>query len=118
MKMALHEFNWDKNRWKEVLPLVLSYMNLLLCTSTNETPHKRFLKFQRHSCTGTFLPEFPTKEGTTVLDRKRQCLKGDVSNDSIDKSNTCSSPETNAPNPDVDTIIPDDLQPTAEENSD
>jgi len=41
----------------------------LLCTATNTTPHERFFKLQRRSCSGESLPSWFTGACTAYLTR-------------------------------------------------
>ena len=55
------------SRWESVLPQVLHSLRSLLCTTTNETPHERFLKFPRRSSFGLSVPTWLTEESDTVF---------------------------------------------------
>ena len=55
--------------WQEVLPDALHSIRSLLCTSTNATPHERFLLFQRRSPTGMSIPSWLTDAETALLKR-------------------------------------------------
>ena len=49
IKLLLHHRGWPEERWQEVLHIALHVMRSLLCTATNETPHKRMFRFQRRT---------------------------------------------------------------------
>ena len=53
--------------WEMVLPEALNSIRSLLCTSTNETPHSRFIHFTRRSQHGRGLPEWLCKPGPVLL---------------------------------------------------
>ena len=60
---------WCKfnNKWHTVLPKALHSIRSLLCASTNETPHERFLKFNRRSMLGGSMPTWLHKPGLVLL---------------------------------------------------
>ena len=53
--------------WESVLPSALHGIRSLLCTATNDTPHKRFFGFDRRSSFGTSLPGWLTEPGPVLL---------------------------------------------------
>jgi len=66
VKLALKTRSLPISQWETVLPEALHSIRLLLCTSTNSTPHERFLKFQRRSALGTSVTSW-LNDGTKVL---------------------------------------------------
>ena len=55
--------------WERVLPDALHSIRSLISTATNETPHERFLNFQRRSATGHAIPMWLSKPGPVLLKR-------------------------------------------------
>ena len=55
------------DRWESVVPAALNSIRSLLCTSTGDTPHSRFLKFTRRSHYGSSLPEWLCHPGPVFL---------------------------------------------------
>ena len=68
-KLDFKEQNLPITKWEYVLPLVLHSVRSLLCTTTNTTPHERFLNFQRRSVLGISVPSWFSST-RTVLDRR------------------------------------------------
>lgn len=118
IKLALRNFKSDKVHWEDVLQLALSSMRSLLCTATNDTPHNRFFKFQRQSAVGTSIPPFLMEEGTSILHRKRNCLKGDLETEPVILRETISPhfARVQFPQGRVDTVSTRDLAPSAGNN--
>ena len=57
----------ETKHWEVVLPQALHSIRSLLCTTTNQTPHERFLNFVRKSSSGTSLPKWLTIPGPVML---------------------------------------------------
>ena len=55
--------------WEALLPEALHTVRSLLCTSTNSTPHERFLGFTRRSMIGKSLPSWLVQPGPVLLRR-------------------------------------------------
>ncbi|KRX72265.1 Uncharacterized protein T06_5783 [Trichinella sp. T6] len=64
-------------QWPAVLPDALHAVRSLLCTSTNATPHERFLAFSRRSTSGRSIPAW-------LLDSKSALLKKHARNSKTD----------------------------------
>ena len=56
-------------QWQLVLPDVLHSIRLLLCTSTNETPHERFMNFSRRASIGSSIPSWLAEPGPVYVKR-------------------------------------------------
>ncbi|KRY87907.1 Pro-Pol polyprotein [Trichinella pseudospiralis] len=54
--LALKSQGFPTEQWPAVLPDALHAVRSLLCTSTNATPHERFLVFSRRSTSGRSIP--------------------------------------------------------------
>ena len=67
--LALQSLGLPQSCWQDVLPDALHSIRSLLCTSTNATPHERFLLFQRRSTTGASVPTWLTESQTALLSR-------------------------------------------------
>ena len=67
--LCLRNHNSPSSSWENVLPDALHAVRSLLCTSTNATPHERFLKFERRSMLGQSLPHWLLQPGTVLLRR-------------------------------------------------
>ena len=72
MKLAVEEENLPITKWEYVLPQVLHSVRSLLCTTTNTTPHERFLNFQRRSVLGISLLSWLSST-RNVLVRRHNC---------------------------------------------
>ena len=77
VKLALKEQNLSITKWENVLPQVLHYVRSLLCTTTNTTPHERFLNFQRRSVLGIPAPSWLSSTGTVLVRRHNRQSKYD-----------------------------------------
>ncbi|OUC40742.1 hypothetical protein D917_03837, partial [Trichinella nativa] len=66
--LALKSQGLPTEQWPAVLPDALHAVRSLLCTSTNATPHERFLAFSRRSTSGRSIPAW-------LLDSKSALLK-------------------------------------------
>lgn len=58
IRLALKSEHLDESHWQSVLDRALHSIRSLLCTSTNVTPHDRFLGFPRRSNSGYSLPDW------------------------------------------------------------
>ena len=58
IRLALHSRGLRVEDWELVLPEALHSLRTLLCTTTNETPHERFLRFPRKATFGRALPSW------------------------------------------------------------
>lgn len=67
--LALESKGLQISQWELVLPDVLHSIRSLLSTSTNETPHERFLKFSRRSTSGQSLPNWLMEPGNVLMKR-------------------------------------------------
>ena len=67
VKLMLHSRGLHEEQWDQVLPDALHAIRSLLCTATNQTPHERFLSFERRS---TVLVLWKTKQNPTNLPYK------------------------------------------------
>ena len=76
IKLMLKSQNLPEEGWEEVLQDALHATRSLLCTSTNETPHDRFLAFPRKSMLGKSMPNWLLNPGAVLL-RKFVRNKGD-----------------------------------------
>ena len=69
IKLILRNHNQPESSWETALPQSLHAVRSLLCTSTNATPHERFLKFNRRSMLGRSLPSWLLQPGPALLRR-------------------------------------------------
>ena len=69
VELMLRNLNLPKPSWETVLPQSLHAVRSLLCTTTNATPHDRFLNFYRRSVLGRSLPNWLLQPGPVVLRR-------------------------------------------------
>ena len=69
VKLAVKNSDLPISNWHTVLPEALHSIRSLLCTATNETPHERFLKFNRRSMLGSSMPTWLHKPGPVLLKR-------------------------------------------------
>ena len=67
--MILGNYKQPNSAWEIVLSKALHSVRSLLCTATNVTPHKRFLKFDRKSMLGRSLPHWLVQPGPVLLRR-------------------------------------------------
>ena len=58
IKLLLHSEHVSKDLWETVLPEDLHVFRSLVCLSTNETLHERFLWFPRKAMAGSALPSW------------------------------------------------------------
>lgn len=66
---SLKSKNLKLEQWQLVLPDVLHSIRSLLCTTTNETPHERFMNFSRRSSTGSSIPSWLAEPGPVYVKR-------------------------------------------------
>jgi len=78
IKLLLHSKRLSEELWETVLPEALHAVRSLVCLSTNETPHERFLRFPfpRKAMTGSALPWWLLHPGPVLL-RRHVRTKGD-----------------------------------------
>ena len=69
VKLMLHTRNLQEEQWDQILHDVLHAIRSLLCTATNQTPHERFLCFERRSMHGRFLPAWFLTPGPVFMKR-------------------------------------------------
>lgn len=69
VQLAVKSYDLSLKDWESVLPQALHSVRSLLSTSTNETPHERFFRFERRSCQGTSLPTWLMTPGPVLLRR-------------------------------------------------
>jgi transposase InsO family protein len=81
--MALLDRELPSKCWQEVLPDVLHSIRSLLCTTTNSTPHERFLGFSRRS-SGISIPTWLSAPGTVLLKRHVRHNKTDPLVDEVE----------------------------------
>ena len=55
------------SKWEVVLPQVLHSVRSLLCTTKNDTPHKRFFEFRRRSILGVSVPTWLSSPETVYV---------------------------------------------------
>ena len=67
IQLMLRTQKLDDEHWEVVLPEALHSIRSLLCTSTNATPHERFLPFTRRSMFGRSLPSWLVNPGVVLL---------------------------------------------------
>jgi len=75
-KLLLHTNRLSKELWETVLPETLHAVRSLVCLSTNETPHERFLRFPCKAMTCSALPSWLLHPGPVLL-RRHVRKKGD-----------------------------------------
>ena len=67
IKLLLSSRDLPKAAWELLVPNALHSMLSLLCTSTEQTPHERFLSFPRRSTLGTSMPNWLLNSDTALL---------------------------------------------------
>ena len=67
VKSSLKNNNLELRHWERALPQALHCIRSLLCTSTNQTPHERFLNFSRKSVLGYSIPSWLSTPGPVLL---------------------------------------------------
>jgi hypothetical protein len=77
VQLALHSKGLSINHWESVLPAVLHSIRTLICTSTNESPHQRFLSFQRRTVTGPALPPWVHVDSKALVKKHVRTSKYD-----------------------------------------
>jgi len=83
IKLMLRSRNLPEEYWEHVLQDALYSVRSLLCTSTNETPHDRFLGFPRKSMLGKSMPNWLLNPGIALI-RKFVRNKWDPLCDEVD----------------------------------
>ena len=69
MQLILKTKQLPNSSWETVLPETLHAVRSLLCTSTNATPHERFLSFPGRSMISKSLPSWLIQPGPVLLRR-------------------------------------------------
>ena len=69
VKLMLHTRNLQEEQWDQILPDPLHAIRSLLCTATNQTPHERFLCYERRSMHGRSLPGWFLTPGPVFMKR-------------------------------------------------
>ena len=82
VKCALKSRELPIERWETVLPVALDSIRSLLCTATGESPHTRFLRFNRRSHFGISLPEWLSQPGPVLL---RKFVRSGKNDDLVQK---------------------------------
>lgn len=67
IQLYLASHHMPITEWEKALPDSLHSIRSLLCTSTNSTPHEKFLSFPRKSFSGTQIPSWLTQPGKVLL---------------------------------------------------
>ena len=75
MQLSLKFRGLPISQWEKVLPQVLHSVRSLLCTTTNSTPHERFLCFQRRSVLGISAPSWLNSSSTVLVKRHNRSSK-------------------------------------------
>ena len=70
--------------WESVLPQVMHALRSLICTSTNATPHERFLNFSRRSSLGKSLPDWLSSPGPVFV---RKFVRNGKADDLVVRAN-------------------------------
>jgi len=76
IKLLLHSERLSADLWATVLPEAHHAVRSLVCLSTNETPHERFLRFPRKAMAGSALLSWLLHPGPILL-RRHVRNKGD-----------------------------------------
>ena len=84
VSMSLKSKNLPLKNWQDVLPDVLHSARSLLCTATNETPHKRFFGFSRRSSAGASIPTWLATLGPVYIKRQVRTSKMDPLVDEVE----------------------------------
>ena len=84
VKLALKSRKLDTRQWELVLPDALHSIRSLLCTATNQTPHKRLFNFRRKSSFGTSVPSWLSNQGPVYLKRHVRPSKNDPIVDEVE----------------------------------
>ena len=110
--LALESKNLQNSQWEVVLPEALHSIRSLLCTSTNMTPHERFLGFSRRSATGNVLPTWLLEKEKVLLRKHVRPSKYDPLGDEVDIVETNPSyAQVRLPNGKLKTVSLRDLAP-------
>jgi len=83
IKLLLQSKRLSEEDWEAVLPEALHAVRSLVCLSTNETPHERFLRFPRKAMTGSAFTSWLLHPGPVLL-RRHVRNKGDPLCDPVD----------------------------------
>ena len=83
IKLLLHSKRLSEEDWEAVLVEAPQAVRSLVCFSTYETPHERFLRFPRKAMTGSALSSWLLHPGPVLL-RHHVRNKGDLLCDSED----------------------------------
>ena len=75
MQLSLKSRGLPIWQWEKVLPQVLHSVRSLLCTTTNSTPHERFLCFQRRSALEIAAPSWLNSSSTVLVRRHNRSSK-------------------------------------------
>ena len=67
IKCALKSRNYPIEKWEVVVPEALGAIRTLLCTATNQSPHSRFLNFERRSHHGKSLSDWLCKPKPVLI---------------------------------------------------
>ena len=67
IQLAAKSKGVDEKYWEHFLGSALHSIRSLLCTSTNTTPHERFLSFTRRTMTGHALPTWLLNQGKVLM---------------------------------------------------
>ena len=67
IKLMLHSRRFPEEAWENVFQDALHSTRLLLCTSTNSTPHGQFFQFHRRSMLGKSIPRWLLNPGPVFL---------------------------------------------------
>ena len=76
IQLLLRTQKLDDDQWEAIFPEALHAIRSLLRTSTNNTPHERFLPFSRRSMFGQSLPSWLVNPGV-VLKKKQNRNRND-----------------------------------------
>ena len=82
--MCLKSRNLPVKHWQDALPDVLHSIRSLICTTTNETPHERFLGFPRRSSSGSSVPSWLGTPGPIFIKRHVRTSKMDPLVDEVE----------------------------------
>lgn len=77
IRLALHSRNLPEGQWELVLNNALHSIRSLLCTATNQTPHKRLFSFPRKSSNGYSLPSWLSQPGPVYVRKFVRTSKSD-----------------------------------------
>ena len=72
IQLLLRTQKLDNDQWEAILPEALHAIRSLLCISTNNTPHERFLPFSRRSMFGQSLPSWLVNPGVVLIRKQNR----------------------------------------------